>query len=534
MPGALRESASRKIRSDDPLALRTFAVGVFARRTPRFLKFPAVCVRACFNEPLQSTWAPDFFSALGRVREGAPLSDQVHLTSLPDGTVGFNMQNLFSSEQNNSEDLHKNSPLSARMRPRELSEYIGQGHILGEGKLLTRAIEADRIASLILYGPPGTGKTSLAHCISRASKAHFEFVNAVSSNVDELRKVIMSAKNRRQTASRKTILFIDEIHRFNKAQQDVLMPDIEEGHIILIGATVFNPFFSLVSPLLSRSLIFELKPLEKNDILKILKQALSDSERGLGPLKVQADEKALEFLADICDGDARRALNALEIGALTTRPDPAGTIRFTLSAAEESIQKKQVNYDHDGDAHYDTASAFIKSMRGSDPDAALYWLAKMIYAGEDPRFIARRICICASEDVGNADPQALVVAASALQISEFIGLPEARIPLAQATVYVACAPKSNAVYLGIDKALSDIKEGRIKEVPKHLKDASYKGAKRLDHGQDYQYAHNYENHFVQQEYVPEKKIYYEPTDQGFEKEIKKRLEERRNAKGPGL
>ncbi len=413
------------------------------------------------------------------------------------------------------------------MRPQTLKELVGQEHILGEGKLLTRAIEADRITSLILYGPPGVGKTTLAFCISRATEAHFESINAVASNVDELRRVISAAQNRKATANRKTILFIDEIHRFNKAQQDVLMPDVESGTIMLIGATVLNPFFSLVSPLLSRSLIFELQPLSKNEIITILERALADKERGLGAHSIKADKEALAFLSQISDGDARRALNALEVGCLTTPKDKDGTIHFTLQVAEESIQKKQVNYDRDGDEHYDTISAFIKSMRGSDPDAALYWLAKMLYAGEDPRFIARRICICASEDVGNADPQALVLAAAALQVSEFIGMPEARIPLAQATVYVACAPKSNASYMGVENALRDVKENKIKPVPKHLKDASYQGAKRLEHGQDYKYAHNFEGHYVEQEYMPEKKIYYEPTELGFEKEIKKRLAEKR-------
>ncbi|MBF0620200.1 MAG: replication-associated recombination protein A, partial [Candidatus Omnitrophica bacterium] len=336
----------------------------------------------------------------------------------------------------------EHAPLSVRMRPSVLEEYVGQEHILGEGTLLTRAVEADRVTSLILYGPPGTGKTTLALCVSKKTNAQFESVNAVSSNVEELRKIIIAAKHRLATAGRKTILFIDEIHRFNKAQQDVLMPDVESGNVVLIGATTMNPFFSLVSPLLSRSLVFELKPLTKDNILVLLKRAIKDKVRGLGEYQVKADKKALEFLADICDGDARRALNALEVGVLTTPKNSDGVVVFTLEVAQESIQKKIVQYDGDGDQHYDTASAFIKSMRGSDPDAALYWLAKMIYAGEDPRFIARRIVICAAEDVGNADPNALLVANAAMQVSEFVGLPEARIPLAQAVVYVACAPKS--------------------------------------------------------------------------------------------
>lgn len=424
-------------------------------------------------------------------------------------------------------EMFKTSPLSVRMRPQTLEDYVGQRHILGEGTLLSRAIEADRITSLILYGPPGTGKTTLAQCISNKTDAVFERVNAVASNVEELRKILASAQNRRLTTGRKTIVFIDEIHRFNKAQQDVLMPDVENGTIILIGATTMNPFFSLVSPLLSRSLVFELKPLEKEDILILLNRAVADKERGLGFLNIEDDPAALDFLAEICDGDARKALNALEIGCLTTPKDASGRVSFSLAAAQESIQKKQVVYDRDGDGHYDTISAFIKSMRGSDPDAALYWLAKMIYAGEDPRFIARRMAICAAEDVGNADPQALVLAMSAFQAVEMIGLPEARIPLAQAVVYIACAPKSNAAYLGIDQALADVRENKIKPVPAHLRDASYSGAKTLGHGQGYKYAHDYEGHYVEQMYLPEGVSYYSPTEQGYEKKIKERMKSRK-------
>lgn len=425
---------------------------------------------------------------------------------------------IFSEIQ--EQENFKTAPLSARMRPRTLEEYAGQTHILGEGKLLTRAIESDRLSSLIFYGPPGCGKTTLALCISQKTQAVFERINAVTSNVEEMRKILAAAQNRRATTGRRTVLFIDEIHRFNKAQQDVLMPDIEDGNIILVGATVFNPFFSLVSPLLSRSLVFELKTLAAAEVLGLLRRALIDQERGLGNIKVQADDKALQFLAEICDGDARKALNALEIGVLTTKPDAKGIIQLSIEVAQESIQKKQVNYDRDGDAHYDTISAFIKSMRGSDPDAALYWLAKMIYAGEDPRFIARRICICASEDVGLADPQALVLATAAMQVSEFIGMPEARIPLAQAAVYVASAPKSNAAYMGIENALADVKENRVREVPAALKDASYRAAKTLGRGADYKYAHSFKDHFVVQEYMPEKVNYYVPTEMGYEKKIK--------------
>lgn len=426
------------------------------------------------------------------------------------------------------ERLAATAPLSARMRPRTLEEYIGQKHVLGEGMLLPRAIDSDRLSSLILYGPPGVGKTTLAHCISLKTQSVFERINAVTSNVEEMRKIIASAQNRRRTGGRKTILFIDEIHRFNKAQQDVLMPDLEDGNIILIGATVFNPFFALTSPLLSRSIVVELKPLSAGDIQQILRRALGDRERGLGAFNVQADDDALAFLAEAANGDGRKALNALEIGCLTTPKDVNGTVRFTMAVAVESIQKKQVQYDRDGDAHYDTISAFIKSMRGSDPNATLYWLAKMLYAGEDFRFIARRICICASEDVGNADPQALVLANAATQTAEFIGLPEARIVLAQAAVYVACAPKSNASYLGIEKALKDVSAKRTQAVPDALKDASYKGAKKLGRGKDYKYAHDHPDHYVAQEYMPEHTVYYEPTTMGYEAKIKERLERLRN------
>ncbi len=428
--------------------------------------------------------------------------------------------NLFSSDL--SVDS-KDSPLSARMRPRSLDEFVGQKHILGPGKLLTRAIEADRISSLILYGPPGVGKTTLARCIGHKTQSHFERINAVASNVEEIRRLLAGAQNRRRTTAGRTILFIDEIHRFNKAQQDVLMPDIEEGNIILIGATVFNPSFALVSPLLSRSLVFELEPISKEDMLVLLRRALGDAQRGLGFLDIRPEPGALEFLAEICDGDARRGLNALEVAVLSTPKNSDGAVPLTVAAAEQSVQRKQVNYDADGDAHYDTISAFIKSMRGSDPDAALYWMAKMLHAGEDPRFLARRICICASEDVGNADPQALVLATAAMQAAQFVGMPEARIILAHAAVYVACAPKSNAVYLGIDKALEDVRQNRTRPVPAPLKDAHYKGAEKLGRGQGYKYAHDYPGHYVEQEYMPHPASYYQPTDQGYEARIKERL-----------
>lgn len=423
----------------------------------------------------------------------------------------------------------KLQPLAVRVRPSNLDEFVGQEHILSKGKLLRRAVEADRISSLILFGPPGTGKTSLAWCIASITKANYITINAAVSNVEELRKNISAARKNYLDLGQKTILFIDEIHRFNKAQQDVLLPDLESGNPILIGATIHNPYFYLGAALLSRSMVFELKPLTEKEILKILEAALGNKDLGLGNLKINADKKALEFLAKSSEGDARRALNALDIGVMTTAPSNDGSIDFTLEAASESIQKKPVVYDRDGDGHYDTASAFIKSMRGSDPDAAVYWLAKMLYAGEDPRFIARRICICAAEDVGNADPLALVLANAALQVSEFIGMPEARIPLAQSAIYVACAHKSNASYLAVEKATEDIKQGRVQQVPDCLKDASYPAAKDLGHGKGYKYAHDYKDHYVQQDYMGKKVKYYQPVDIGHEAKIKQRLEKIKEA-----
>ncbi|MEI6631057.1 MAG: replication-associated recombination protein A [bacterium] len=428
------------------------------------------------------------------------------------------------SESPDQKKTNKDLPLAVRMRPRSLDEFIGQKHLLGPGKLLRRAIEADRVSSLVLYGPPGVGKTSLAWCIANLTKSNYVAINATTSNVEELRKVILQAKHKKASTSTKTILFIDEIHRFNKAQQDVLMPDLEEGNPILIGATVHNPYFSLVAPLLSRSLVFEMKTLKEDEIIDILNLTLKDKERGLGGLKLRVEKKALAFLAKSCEGDARRCLNALEVAALTTPKSKDGTIDFNLEVAAESIQKKPLLYDRDEDAHYDTASAFIKSMRGSDPDAALYWMAKMLCAGEDPRFIARRVCIAAAEDVGNADPLALVLANAALQIAEFVGMPEARIPLAQAVIYVACAPKSNASYLAIERATQDIEEQRIQEVPNHLKDASYSGAQALGHGEGYKYPHDFAGHYVKQKYTRKKVKYYEPVQAGYEVKIKERLD----------
>jgi len=406
------------------------------------------------------------------------------------------------------EEAASDRPLAYRMCPRTLDEYTGQEHILGPGKLLRRAVEADRITSIILYGPPGTGKTALARVIAQKTKAHFEWLNAATIGLDEIRKVIQGAKTRRLNGVY-TIVFLDEIHRFNKLQQDALLPDVEEGNITLISATVENPFFYVNSALLSRSQIFELKPLAENDILSILNSALKDRERGLGSLNIQADEAALKHIARMSDGDARKALSSLEIAALTTSLGVDGQARITVAVAEESIQKKAVVYDKKGDQHYDTISAFIKSMRGSDPDAAVYYLAKMVYAGEDPRFIARRIVICASEDVGNADPMALVVAISALRAVEFVGMPEAKIPLAQAVIYIAKAPKSNASYMAIETALKDIATEETMEVPEHLKDSHYPGAKKLGHGEGYKYPHDYGGQ-VEQEYLPKKKKYYNP------------------------
>lgn len=417
-------------------------------------------------------------------------------------------------------NISKNAPLALRMRPRKIDEFVGQEHVLGPGKLLRRLIEAERISSLIIYGPSGTGKSALGYIISKLTNSEFDSVHAAAAGVKEVKEKLAAAKKLKKSRNIRTILFVDEIHRFNKAQQDVFLDDVERGNIILIGATTHNPFFYIVPALVSRSHVFEFKPHTQENMLSILKTALSDKERGLGALSVQAEKEALEHICRVSNGDARRALNALEVGVLTIKPEIEGKIHFTKEVAEESIQKRIVRYDKSEDDHYDIISAFIKSMRGTDPDAALYWMAKMIYAGEDPRFIARRILICACEDVGNADPQALVVANAAYQAVEVLGMPEARIILAQAAVYVACAPKSNTSYLGIEKALQDIANDQSQEVPNHLKDSSYKGAKKLEHGRGYKYVHDFENHYVQQEYMKKKKRYYQPTDLGYEKKIK--------------
>ncbi len=413
------------------------------------------------------------------------------------------------------------SPLAWRMRPRDLSEFVGQAHILGPGKLLRRAIETDRFMSLILYGPPGAGKTALAHLIAARSRARFVSLNAVTAGVADIRKVTQEGALERAQSGKRSILFIDEIHRFTRVQQDALLPDVERGNITLIGASTQNPFFAIIPALSSRSQIFEFKPLGNEDIKALVLRALADKERGLGNLQVNLTPDALEFLVSGSNGDARRALNSLELGVLSTASGLDGTIVYDLHTAEESIQKKALVYDED--EHYDTISAFIKSMRGSDPDAALYWMAKMIYAGEDPLFIARRIVIAASEDVGNADPRAIVVATAAYQAVERIGMPEGMLPLAQAAVYIASAPKSNASYLAIKAALKEIEEGKLMLVPDHLKDSHYKGADRLGRGKGYRYPHNYPGHYVAQDYLPQKREYYQPTEQGEENKIKERL-----------
>jgi putative ATPase len=417
-----------------------------------------------------------------------------------------------------------NAPLAYRMRPRTLDEFVGQDHLLAEGKLLRRVIAADSLTSLIFYGPPGSGKTTLAFIISRLTRSYFRSVNAVTSNVQELRKVLDEAKRRKQFEDRRTILFIDEIHRFNKAQQDVLMPEVESGNVILIGATTHNPSFSINGPLLSRSLIFELRPLEEREILRVLERAVRDEDRGFGKLPIDITPGALRHMAKNAAGDARRALNALEIGVLSTPLGPSGRALYDEKVAEESCQRKIVYYDRDEDYHYDTASAFIKSLRGSDPDAGLYWLAKMLHAGEDIRFIVRRLLILASEDIGNADPQALILAASALQACEFVGLPEARIILGHLVTYLALAPKSNASYMALEAAQADVEKETVQEVPEHLRDRSYHGAARLGHGEGYVYPHGHPEHFVPQEYMREARQYYHPTALGFERVLKERLE----------
>jgi putative ATPase len=432
---------------------------------------------------------------------------------------------LFDRQE--AENLERAKPLAARMRPRTIDEFAGQQHFLAPGKLLRRMLDADRLASAIFYGPPGTGKTSLAEVIAHQTRREFSPLNAASCGVKELRAALDAARDRLASSGRRTILFVDELHRFNRTQQEVLLPDVEAGVVALIGATTANPFFSLVSPLVSRSQVFEFQALAKEDVLSLLKRALTDSERGLGRYKATVTDEALDFLAEVSDGDARRALNALEV-AVVSSAEAGQTIDLTV--AQDSIQKKAIQYDSTGDEHYDAASALIKSMRGSDPDAATYWLARMLEAGEDPRFLARRIVIAAAEDVGNADPMALVVAASAAQATELVGMPECRIPLAQAVAYLALAPKSNAAIKAIDAALADVRGRRVLPVPVHLRDSHYQGAKRLGHGEGYEYAHNAPEGWVDQDYLGVEKHYYDPVDRGFEAELRRRLEALRERK----
>lgn len=425
------------------------------------------------------------------------------------------------------EKLKKGAPLADRLRPRKLSEFVGQEHLVGENKFLNRSIKADRITSMIFYGPPGVGKTTLAMIIANTTDMEFEKLSAVSSGVKAIREVIAKAEEYLKVYNKRTILFIDEIHRFNKSQQDALLPFVEKGIIILIGATTENPYFEINKALLSRTMILDLKPLVRDDLLNLLNFALKDTERGLGDYNVQIEDSAIDYLLRISEGDGRILLNSLEIGVLSTPKDEDGSVRIDLEAIKDSVLIKTAKYDKDGDEHYNTASAFIKSMRGSDPDATLYYLAKMINAGEDPRFMARRIIIAASEEVGNADPNALQVANAAFDAVHNIGMPEGRIPLAQAALYVATAPKSNASYIAIDKALEDIKEEGSGEIPDHLKDSHYSGAKNFNHGKGYKYPHDYKGAFVQQDYLPFEfrgKKYYTPTEYGYEREIKKRQE----------
>lgn len=429
----------------------------------------------------------------------------------------------------------KESPLASRLRPETLEEVVGQKHIIGKDKLLYRAIQADKLSSILLYGPPGTGKTTLAKVIANTTSACFHQINATTANKKDMEQIVEQAKNTLGMYEKKTILFIDEIHRFNKGQQDYLLPFVEDGTLILIGATTENPYFEVNRALISRSVIFELKPLEKEDILELIHRAVYSEKKGMGSYQAVIDDDAAEFLAEISGGDARRALNAVELGILTTDRDASGKIHITLEVAQQCIQKRAVRYDKNGENHYDTISAFIKSMRGSDPDAAVYYLAKMLYAGESVTFIARRIMICASEDVGNADPNALTVAVAAANAVHQLGMPEARIPLAQAAIYVACAPKSNAGYLAINRAMQMVEESSKEEsgleVPAHLKESGYKGAEALGRGIGYKYAHDYPNHYVEQQYLPDAlagQYFYEPTNMGYEKTMKEYMEKIKN------
>ena len=421
------------------------------------------------------------------------------------------------------QNMESESPLASRLRPTTLEEVVGQQHIVGKDKLLYRAIKADKLSSIILYGPPGTGKTTLAKVIANTTSAEFMQINATSSGKKDMEEVVTAAKNNRGMYGRKTILFIDEIHRFNKGQQDYLLPFVEDGTIILIGATTDNPYFEVNGALLSRSIIFELKKLSKEDIRTLLLRAVNDKEKGMGSYNAQIDEDALEFLSDVSNGDARAALTAIELGILTTERSEDGVIHITIDVASECIQKRVISYDKTGDNHYDTISAFIKSMRGSDPDAAVYYLARMLYAGEDVKFIARRIMILASEDIGNADPMALVVASATAQAVERVGMPEAQIILAQAVTYMASAPKSNAAVEAISKAMKVVEKTKTPPVPAHLQDAHYGAAEKLGHGLGYKYAHSYKNHYVKQQYLPDgltDEVFYEPSENGYEQTIR--------------
>ena len=437
-------------------------------------------------------------------------------------------------------NLDRVAPLAARMRPRNLDEFVGQQHFLAPGKLLRRMLEADRLASAIFYGPPGTGKTTLASIIAQHTSSHFEQVNAAAVGVKEVRTLLDAAKSRIENGGARTVLFLDEIHRFNRGQQDILLPDVESGLVLLIGATTENPFFSVNSPLISRSQIFQFGPISEEDIVALLRRAIADPERGFGKLPITIDDAALQHWAVTSDGDARRALTALEIAVLSLQSQMAdngrrttdSSLHITLDVAEQSIQQKAIVYDGTGDEHYDAASALIKSMRGSDPDATVYWLARMLQAGEDPRFIARRIAILASEDIGNADPRAIQVAAAAFDIVEKIGMPEAQLTLGQAAIYMATAPKSNASADAIWSAMADVREGRTLPVPRHLRDGHYPGGKRLGHGVGYRYAHDYPNGYVDQEYLGVERTYYTPTDRGYEADIAARLASLRNSSQP--
>jgi putative ATPase len=413
-------------------------------------------------------------------------------------------------------------PLAARMRPATLDEFVGQQHFLGQGKLLTRLVKADRLSSVIFYGPPGTGKTTLARLLAGESRSRFRQLNAVSSGVKDVRALLDEARDRVATSGQRTLLFIDEIHRFSRSQQDVLLPDVEDGVVILVGATTQNPFFTINSALVSRSQVFQFQPLADDEIRALILRAAADRERGLGKHEVTVEDEAVDFLIEVSDGDARRALAALEVGVLSSTSRP---VRFSRELAEESVQRKAIEYDASGDNHYDAASALIKSIRGSDPDAALYWLARMLEAGEDIRFLARRVVISASEDVGNADPQALPIAVAAMQACEFVGLPECQLALAQAVTYLACAPKSNAATVGIGEARHDVREGRLIPVPVHLRDSHYRGANRLGHGAAYEYSHNAPGGVAAQDYLGVEREYYRPTDRGFEQQLGERLKE---------